>query len=121
MSVQKVKQFMQMLQMKAKQDSSLQDVIKKWVGPYDGKVLQLETDGVYFYGVASKDGRFTIHEGQYPSPDVIYRASSEILLGIFTGKIPFMDPIRSWELVVIGAAHESVPLSEFILQTMMGM
>ncbi len=57
MSVEKIKQFMQMLQMKAKQDSSLQDVIKKWVGPYDGKILQLETDGVHFYGVASKDVR----------------------------------------------------------------
>ena len=87
----------------------------------DGKILQVETDGVSFYGVASRDGTFTIHEGEYSSPDVIYRAPSEILLGIFTGKIPFMNPIRSWEMVVIGAAHESVPLSEFILQAMMGM
>ncbi|MFX0114167.1 MAG: hypothetical protein ACFFB3_06440 [Candidatus Hodarchaeota archaeon] len=121
MSVQKVKQFMQMLQMKAKQDSSLQDFLKKWVGPYDGKILQVETDGEKFYGVVSKEGTFTIHEGEYPSPDVIYRAPSEILLGIFTGKIRFTEPIKSWELVVVGAAHESVPLSEFILQAMMGM
>ncbi|MFW9914441.1 MAG: hypothetical protein ACFFGZ_02425 [Candidatus Thorarchaeota archaeon] len=121
MSVQKVKQFMQMLQMKAKQDSSLQDFLKKWVGPYDGKILQVETDGEHFYGVVSKDGTFSIHDGEYPSPDVIYRAPSDILLGIFTGKINFMEPIRNWEMVVIGAAHESVPLSEFILQAMMAM
>ena len=121
MSVQKVKQFMQMLQLKAKQDPSLQDFLKKWVGPYDGKILQVDTDGVHFYGVVSKDGTFTIHDGEYPSPDVIYRAPSEILLGIFTGKIQFMEPIRKWEMIVMGAAHESVPLSEFILQAMMGM
>ncbi len=121
MSVQKVKQFMQMLQTKAKQDSTLQDFIKNWCKHYDGKIFQVDIEGENFYVVLTREGEFTIHDGVYPSPDVIYRAPADILLGIFTGKIRFTEPVRNWQMIVIGAAHESVPLSEFILQAMMGM
>ena len=121
MSVDKVKKFMKMVTTQLKNDESMQKFVKDWVYPYDGKIFQVETDGQKFYAVITKDGEMTMHEGEYPSPDVIYRAKSDILLGIFTGKIPFWNPIKSWELFVIGAAHESVPLSELILQALMKM
>ncbi len=121
MSADKVRKFMKMIQSQLKNNEDMQEFVKEWVYPYDGKVFQVETDGEFFYSVLTKDGKMNLHEGEYPSPDVIYRANSDILLGIFTGKIPFWNPIKSWELMVIGSAHESVPLSELILQALMNM
>ncbi|MFX1510978.1 MAG: hypothetical protein ACFFCQ_00100 [Promethearchaeota archaeon] len=121
MSAEKVRKFMKMVMTQLKNDEGMQEFVKEWVYPYDGKIFQVEADGEYFYSVLTKDAKMTLHEGQYPSPDVIYRSTGEILLGIFTGKIRFWDPIKSWDLMVIGAAHESVPLSELILQALMKM
>ena len=93
--------------------------LANWVGPYHGKILQVHTEEGAQYLVVKKDG-MTLHEGTYPSPDVIYKASSEILLGIFTGEIPFKQTMKDGSLEVIGNAHESDPLANLILIAMTG-
>ena len=69
--------------------------------------------------VVTKD-KIELFEGSYPSPDVTYKSSAAILLGIFTGEVPFKDTMKDGSLQVIGNANESDPLANLILQVMMG-
>ncbi len=90
-----------------------------WVGRYHGKILQVHTEEGAQYLVITTEG-MELHEGVYPSPDVIYKAKSDILLGIFTGEIPFKTTMKDGSLEVIGNAHESDPLANLILIAMTG-
>ena len=113
---------------------SIKKMAQDWVGPYHGKVLQVEIPGYTCHVIVSKKG-MRFEEGAYPSPDVIYRGNAEVLVGIFTGQIaPFTKPIKAWEkgdnstyiprsdeMIVIGAAHESGPLAMIMLEVLMSM
>ncbi|MFW9918210.1 MAG: SCP2 sterol-binding domain-containing protein [Candidatus Thorarchaeota archaeon] len=106
-----------MHQVNSKDD--LKKHIAEWIGPYHGKILQVHTEEGDQYLVVKHSG-MSLHDGVYPSPDVIYRARSEVLLGIFTGEIPFKDTMKDGSLSVIGNAHESDPLANLILVAMTG-
>ena len=93
--------------------------LAEWIGPYYGKILQVHTEEGDQYIVVKPSG-MTLHDGTYPSPDVIYKARSEVLLGIFTGEIPFKNAMKDDSLRVIGNAHESDPLANLILVAMTG-
>jgi hypothetical protein len=95
-----LQEFFKFLMAQANSKDDLKKALADWVGPYHGKI--------------------TLHDGVYPSPDVIYKAKSEILLGIFTGEVPFKDTMKDGSLIVIGNANESDPLANLILQVMMG-
>jgi hypothetical protein len=107
---------------KVKEKEDLQNTVKDWVGPFDGKILQVITpdDGAQYIIVYKKAPWMSLHKGHYPSPDVIYKAKSEVLLGIFTGEVKFKDTMKDGSLEVIGNAHESDPLANLILSAMMG-
>jgi putative sterol carrier protein len=119
MSSAQLQEFFKFLISKVHEKEDLKNMLAEWVGPYDGKILQVYTEVGSQYMVVTKDD-MTIHEGVYPSPDVIYKADAATLLGIFTGEVPFRDTMKSGALVVIGNAHESDPLANLILQAMMG-
>ncbi|MCK4483550.1 MAG: hypothetical protein KAU89_01910, partial [Candidatus Thorarchaeota archaeon] len=113
-------EFFKFLIAKTKEKEDLKKLLADWVGAYDGKILQIHTpDGGDQYIVVTKEG-MTLHEGVYPSPDVIYKATGEILVGIFTGEVKFKDTMKDGRLEVIGNAHESDPLANLILAAMMG-
>jgi len=76
--------------------------------------------GAQYIIVYKKDPWMAIFDGVYPSPDVNYKATSEILLGIFTGELKFKQTMKDGSLEVIGNAHESDPLANLILAAMMG-
>ncbi|MFW9909994.1 MAG: hypothetical protein ACFFEF_15610 [Candidatus Thorarchaeota archaeon] len=99
--------------------SDLKKNLETWIGPYHGKILQVHTEEGDQYLVVKKTG-MSLHDGVYPSPDVIYKSNSATLLGIFTGEIPFKDTMKDGSLEVIGAAHESDALANLILVAMMG-
>jgi len=117
-----LQQFFEFLMSKIKEKEDLQEQVKAWVGPYDGKILQVITpnDGAQYIIIHKKAPWMSLHEGVYPSPDVIYKAKSETLLGIFTGEVKFKDTMKDGSLDVIGNAHESEPLANLILVAMMG-
>jgi putative sterol carrier protein len=119
MSTQQLQEFFKFLIAKVREKDDLKKMLADWVGPYDGKILQVHTEAGPQYMVVTKDD-MTIHDGVYPSPDVIYEANSKILLGIFTGEVPFKQTMKDGSLKVIGNAHESDPLANLILQAMMG-
>jgi putative sterol carrier protein len=119
MSAQQLDEFFKFLMAKIREKDDLKKLLADWVGPYDGKILQVYTEVGPQYMVVTKDN-MTIHEGVYPSPDVIYEANSATLLGIFTGEVPFKQTMKDGSLKVIGNAHESDPLANLILQAMMG-
>ena len=117
---EQLQEFFKFLIAKTKEKEDLKKLLVDWVGPYDGKILQIHTpDGGDQYIVVTKEG-MTLHEGVYPSPDVIYKATGEILVGIFTGEVKFKDTMKDGSLEVIGNAHESDPLANLILAAMMG-
>ena len=114
-----LQEFFKFLMTQCNSKDDLKKQLADWVGPYFGKILQVHTEEGDSYMVVTKD-KIEIFEGTYPSPDVIYKSSAEILLGIFTGDIPFRDVMKDGRLEVIGNAHESDPLANLILAVMMG-
>ena len=98
----------------------LREFVRKWVGSYHGKILQLETDKGTLHLILTRDGTIRVNPGSYPSPDIIYKAPAQTLLDLFTGKANFRELIKRWELVIVGAGHESVQLAKLIMQAMSG-
>ncbi|RDE14652.1 MAG: hypothetical protein C4K49_07530 [Candidatus Thorarchaeota archaeon] len=115
-----LQEFFQFLASKVKEKPDLKKNLIDWVGPYDGKILQVFTEEGAQYMVVTKDN-MTLHTGVYPSPDVIFKAKAATLLGIFTGETPFKDTMKDGRLEVIGNANEADPLANLILAAMMGM
>jgi hypothetical protein len=117
-----LQQFFEFLISKVKDKEELQGHVMKWIGPYDGKILQVITPdhGAQYIVVQKGAPWMALHEGMYPSPDVIYKANSETLLGIFTGEVNFKDTMKDGRLIVIGNANESDPLANLILVAMTG-
>lgn len=120
MSEDQLQQFFTFLISQVRDKADLKEQLANWIGRTDGKILQVHTpESGDQYIVVTKDG-MTLHEGIYPSPDVIYKAKAEILLGIFTGEVKFKDTMKDGSLDVIGNAHESDALANLILAAMMG-
>ncbi len=92
--------------------------IREWVGPYQGKVLQVETETETFHILLHRKGIMELRYGSYPSPEVIYKASSKILMSLFTGQASFRDLMKRWDLIIIGAGHESVPLNQLMMRVL---
>jgi hypothetical protein len=117
-----LEQFFEFLISKVKEKEELQNNILKWVGPYHGKILQVVTPdhGSQYIVVYKHAPWMKLFDGVYPSPDVIYKANSETLLGIFTGEVNFKDTMKDGRLIVIGNANESDPLANLILLAMTG-
>ncbi len=113
-----LQEFFKFLISKVNEKPELKKYLAEWVGPYDGKILQVFTEDGPQYIVVTKDG-MSLHDGIYPSPDVTYKASAQTLLNIFTGEVPFKQTMKEGSLTVIGNAHESNPLANLILQVMM--
>lgn len=120
MSAEEVYRFLQMVIQQGNRKEDALKIMREWVGPYDGKVLQVETDGKFYYVIITKKGA-KVKEGEYPSPDIIFRASSDLLMQIFTGRITdAMEPIKKWEMIVVGNAHEMVPMRNLLTAVIMG-
>jgi hypothetical protein len=97
---------------------NLRKFVRNWVGAYHGKILQLETEKGVLHLILARDGTIRVNQGSYPSPDVIYKAPAQTLLDLFTGQANFRELIKRWELVIVGAGHESAQLAKLIIQAM---
>ena len=117
-SVDRVRQFIRHIASAVNNSDDHKKFVAQWLGPWPGKVLQVEAEGEKFHAIITKK-KMWMEEGDYPSPDVIYRVKdAQIILDIFTGRAPFRNAIKDWSLVVIGAGHESVPLAQLIYNVM---
>lgn len=94
------------------------EFVREWVGPYQGKALQLETESETFHILLHRQGTMELQIGSYPSPEVIYKASTETLMNLFSGRTSFRDLTKRWELIVIGAGHESLPLAQLMMRVL---
>jgi hypothetical protein len=92
--------------------------VQEWVGNYQGKVLQLDTDEGSFHVVLKKDGSMQLRPGSYPSPDIVFKANTQTLMNLFTGRADFRDLVKRWELLIIGAGHEAVPLAKLVFNVL---
>ena len=114
----KLKDLMDMLVKIVNSKPDLMKKVHNWIGPYNGKVLQLQTEEGTWHLVVSRDG-LALFEGEYPSPDVIYEGTAQLMVDIFTAQADFRKAMKSWDLVVIGAGHESIPLANLIADVLM--
>ncbi|MFW9849193.1 MAG: SCP2 sterol-binding domain-containing protein [Candidatus Thorarchaeota archaeon] len=119
MSSSQLQEFFKFFMHQVNTKDDLKKNLADWIGRYHGKILQVHTEEGDQYLVVTHEG-MTLHDGVYPSPDVIYKANSGTLLGIFTGEIPFKDTMKDGSLEVIGNAHESDALANLILVAMTG-
>lgn len=94
-------------------------LVKEWIGDkYYGKIVELEVGDLkgvqkaYHIVFTKKGARFK--EGEYPSPDLIYRSDEETLKGVLTGTIPEKDVRKTWKLIIMGDAHEMDPFSRVV-------
>lgn len=118
MTAEDVFRFLQMVIMQGNKKEDVLKIMERWVGPYHGKVLQIETDGKFYHVIIMKKGAKVV-EGEYPSPDIIFKAPSDVLMQIFRGT-PAEDFLRKWEMVIVGNFHETVPMNELITAVVMG-
>jgi len=94
------------------------EFVRNWVGPYQGKVLQVETDDDTFHILLHRKGTMELRNNSYPSPEVIYKATTKTLMNLFTGQVSFRDLMKRWELIIIGAGHESLPLGQLMMRVL---
>ncbi|MDO8055627.1 MAG: SCP2 sterol-binding domain-containing protein [Candidatus Hermodarchaeota archaeon] len=99
-------------------NAEYREFVRNWVGAYHGKVLQLEMENGAFHIRLYRKGTMTLHKGKYPSPDVIYRSSVDTFMKLFTGQATFRELMKTWDLIIIGAGHESVPLGTLFMRVL---
>lgn len=118
MSSVSARKFFEAIAMKANRSSEGTKIMTEWTKQYHGKVIQFETDTEKFYLVI-EGGKMRVHEGEYPGPDLTFKGSSNLILGVFTGKTRFGDAMKNWDLVLIGAGHEGFMLGRLITTVML--
>jgi hypothetical protein len=111
-------QLFEMLIERVNETESHRQFVRGWVGGYQGKVLQLQTDDGSFHVILKKDGSMRLQAGSYPSPDIVFKATTQTLMNLFTGRADFRDLVKRWELVIIGAGHEAVPLAKLVFEVL---
>ncbi len=119
MTADDVFRFLQMVIMQGNKKEDALKIMERWVGPYYGKVLQIETDGKFYHVIIMKKGAKVV-EGEYPSPDIIFKAPSDVLMQIFTGRAKAEDALRKWEMIIVGNFHETMPMNELVAAVLMG-
>lgn len=93
------------------------DAVKQWIGDhYYGKVIQFQVGDLNgftkaYYFVFTKNG-VKFKEGDYPSPELIFRSDEETLRGIIEGKIKISTVRDTWKLLIMGNAHEQFPFMQ---------
>ena len=120
MTAEEVHKFLQMVIQQGNKKEDAVKIMEEWVGAYDGKILQVDTDGKFFHVIITKKGA-KVKEGEYPSPDIVFRAPSDLLMQIFTGRADPIEAIKKWEMIVLGNGHEMVPMNQMIMAVMIGM
>jgi len=91
--------------------------VKEWVGNrYYGKIIQFQVGDLSgfskaYYLVFTKKG-VKFKEGDYPSPELIFRSDEATLQGIIEGKIKVSKVRDEWKLLIIGNAHEQFPFMQ---------
>jgi len=118
MSSTGIRKMLEAIAMKANRSAEGQRMMREWVGQYDGKIIQFETENEKFYAAVAKE-KMKILNGEYPAPDLIIRGKADILLEVFTGRRRFTDAMKNWDIVLIGAGHEAFSAGRLIAQVMM--
>jgi len=107
------KDFFQTVAMKANKSDYVKKMLKEWIGHHDGKIVQFQTNTENFYIVVAGE-IMRVCNGEYPSPDIVFRGPSELILDVFTLKKNMEDAVKSWELVVLGAGHDGFALRRLV-------
>ena len=94
MSETSPKRIFEEIAKKASSSKEGRKIMKEWTGPYLGKIIQFETNAERFYLVVT-DERMKVYDGEYPSPDLTFRGSSQVVSDVFTGKRSVGEAMKS--------------------------
>ena len=93
------------------------DAVKEWIGEhYYGKIIQFQVGDLkgfskaYYFVFTKKGVKFK--EGDYPSPELIFRSDEATLQGIIEGKVKVSSVRDAWKLLIMGNAHEQFPFMQ---------
>jgi 3-hydroxyacyl-CoA dehydrogenase/3a,7a,12a-trihydroxy-5b-cholest-24-enoyl-CoA hydratase len=78
------------------------------------RVIQFQGEGVDPFYISIKDGKLSISQGTYESPDLTMEANHDTLLGILNGEIDATSAYMSGDLKVIGALPDAVKFRTII-------
>lgn len=118
MSIISARRFFEAVAMKANRSSEGTKIMREWIGPYYGKIIQFETDSEQFHLIVS-EGKMKVREGVYPAPDLTFKGKSKTVSEVFTGRRRFGDALKNWELVLVGAGHEGFTLGRLVTTVML--
>ena len=87
-------------------DKERRDKVREWIDSYYGKVIGFVTPGKAYHLVFTGDG-VSLREGDYPSCEVSYRGSEEILQRLLNRQTSTSEAVKSGQLKAWGNLNEA--------------
>lgn len=89
--------------------------VREWIGDgYRGKVIQLKFGDKACHVVFTRES-VSLREGEYPSVEVTYCASEDVLLKIIKGETRAKMEIRAGSLVNLQSLHEAAEFEQIMV------
>ena len=89
--------------------------VGEWIGDgYRGKIIQLKFGDKAYHIVFTRDS-VSLREGEYPSVEVTYYASEDVLLRIIKGETRAKTEIRAGNLVNLQSLHEAAEFEQIMV------
>lgn len=104
--VEEFKGFLQKVVEVAKENKKIQEMIKRWVRTYVGKIMAYKADGEEFYVVVTDDGSVRLEDGEYPSPDLYLMGDAKTIWDVAMGKQSGSRLAREGKIGLWGNWHE---------------
>ena len=96
------------------QENKMQEV-RQWLGSgYVGKVIQLKFGDKAYHIVFTREG-VSLREGEYPSVEVTYWASEDVLLKIIKGETRAKMAVRAGTLINLQSLREAAEFEQVMV------
>jgi len=104
--VNTIKSYLKEVIERINQDKQSLDSIRAWIDGYEGKIVTLKGSSGSYHIIFTKQG-VSFREGIYPSCEVYYEASDEVILNILQGKLSAYSGVKNNRCKVWGSLNEA--------------
>jgi hypothetical protein len=91
------------------------DAIRAWIDGYEGKIVTLKGSSGSYHIIFTKQG-VSFREGIYPSCEVYYEASDEVILNILQGKRNAYSEVKNNRCKVWGSLNEASHFEKIVAE-----
>ena len=89
--------------------------VRDWIGDgYVGKVVQLKIGDNAYHIVFTREG-VSLREGEYPSVEVTYYASEDVMLQVIKGETRAKMAVRAGTMVTLQSLREAAEFEQIML------